>query len=42
MGYLRKLSGGDALLFGPGKVGVISEGERDAFWQWDLRKERAK
>ena len=41
MGYPKKLSGGDDLLFGPGKVGVISEGENDAFWHWDLRKERA-
>lgn len=41
MGYLRKLFGGDAVSCGPGKVGVISEGERDAFWPWKLHKERA-
>ena len=41
MGYLRKLFRGDAVSCGPGKVGVISEGERDAFWPWELRKERA-
>lgn len=41
MGYLRKLLGGDAVSCGPGNLGVISEGECDAFWPWELHKERA-
>ena len=41
MRYLIKLFRGDAVSCGPGKAGVISEGERGAFWPWELCKERA-